>query len=472
MNVGVAAHIHAASAEGPRYKPEQTSEERRSIDNGIWLCTTCGKQVDSDESQHTADMLQSWKQQAEAAATMRLHQKPLSKLDVQQQIAATLYGSPSRQGLQAFANTREAATSHLNSLDSRMRTKVSFVGDAPQVELWAIEDGVQMNMTFHGADIDPMRAAVENIVKHGRGGTVELSHMKVSGSPLFEYLHEDGPVKLEMWAADTPAMVRCLMADESGATRRCIATLEGVAVSGTESLTASVSAFDGVMKLEVCVPFLRAGARKSADMQLTLDAAPWDGKDVRLNAHLTTLSDLLEGWNKGRKLELEVFIDEERIATFDGTKLTSDGFIKQHATRMVYARNARTLAEHFDRRIAFMDDYVPSWEEFAAVSRAAATVTDTLIPTGDPFSEDLYVAVGDEFLAEREKHMQQANVAFQLVVGARGDVTVFGQTVHVPPVLAHFSGRIVDVVDINGDGIQYAVIRRNPGTTTTYAVAP
>ena len=68
LNVGVAAHIHAASVGGPRYLPEMSAEKRSSAANGIWLCQTCGKLVDNDGKRFTADILRDWKQRAEAAA--------------------------------------------------------------------------------------------------------------------------------------------------------------------------------------------------------------------------------------------------------------------------------------------------------------------------------------------------------------------------------------------------------------------
>ncbi len=40
-NVGVGAHIHAASPGGPRYLATMTAEERRGFGNIIWLCQTC-----------------------------------------------------------------------------------------------------------------------------------------------------------------------------------------------------------------------------------------------------------------------------------------------------------------------------------------------------------------------------------------------------------------------------------------------
>ena len=38
VNVGVAAHITAASPGGPRYDANLAPEERSSSSNGIWLC--------------------------------------------------------------------------------------------------------------------------------------------------------------------------------------------------------------------------------------------------------------------------------------------------------------------------------------------------------------------------------------------------------------------------------------------------
>src|SRR3954454_24657270 len=61
LNVGVAAHITAASERGPRFDASLTPEQRSSVDNGIWLCQTCGKLVDNDGIRFPADELRSWK---------------------------------------------------------------------------------------------------------------------------------------------------------------------------------------------------------------------------------------------------------------------------------------------------------------------------------------------------------------------------------------------------------------------------
>jgi len=72
VNVGVAAHITAASLNGPRYDPSLTDRERRSAPNGIWLCQNCAKLIDSDVFLYTTATLTRWKAEAEREAQQRI----------------------------------------------------------------------------------------------------------------------------------------------------------------------------------------------------------------------------------------------------------------------------------------------------------------------------------------------------------------------------------------------------------------
>ena len=71
-NIGIAAHICAAAPGGKRYGTNMTSAERKDIQNGIWLCQSCSKLIDSDDIRYTVDLLHKWKQLSEEAAILEL----------------------------------------------------------------------------------------------------------------------------------------------------------------------------------------------------------------------------------------------------------------------------------------------------------------------------------------------------------------------------------------------------------------
>ncbi|WP_141399427.1 hypothetical protein [Rhodobacter maris] len=49
-----------------------TAEERSSIENGIWLCQTCSRLIDTDVSSHPRDTLIEWKRLSEIQAYLAL----------------------------------------------------------------------------------------------------------------------------------------------------------------------------------------------------------------------------------------------------------------------------------------------------------------------------------------------------------------------------------------------------------------
>jgi hypothetical protein len=66
VDVGEAAHIRGARPGSKRFDPTMSPAERSNIINGIWLCRTCAKLIDSDEMKYTVDVLYNWKRTHEA----------------------------------------------------------------------------------------------------------------------------------------------------------------------------------------------------------------------------------------------------------------------------------------------------------------------------------------------------------------------------------------------------------------------
>ena len=72
INVGMACHISAAAPGGPRYDASITADQRRSADNGIWLCRIHGTAVDANDPTFTTELLRDWKAQAQRDSWSRV----------------------------------------------------------------------------------------------------------------------------------------------------------------------------------------------------------------------------------------------------------------------------------------------------------------------------------------------------------------------------------------------------------------
>jgi hypothetical protein len=86
VNIGVVAHITAASPGGPRYDPDLLAEERSAAANGIWLCQNCAKLIDNDVVRFSSELLKAWKTTAEADAKGRVGRTSQSEVTLRNYI--------------------------------------------------------------------------------------------------------------------------------------------------------------------------------------------------------------------------------------------------------------------------------------------------------------------------------------------------------------------------------------------------
>jgi len=130
VNVGVAAHITAASPCGPRYDPALTPAARAAAPNGIRLCHTCAKLIDTDLTLYTADLLRQWKARAEGRAAAML---AASTGSAGQSVELVIPSTDSPDALLSFASpllTRVGRETELAELEA-------FLGSEQPFAWWA-----------------------------------------------------------------------------------------------------------------------------------------------------------------------------------------------------------------------------------------------------------------------------------------------------------------------------------------------
>jgi tetratricopeptide (TPR) repeat protein len=126
VNIGVAAHITAASLRGPRFDPTLSQAGRGAAPNGIWLCQTCAKLIDSDVTRYTVGVLRQWKTRAEGRASAMLT-TGARQTRLEMELVIPLAQSPG--ALLSFASprlTRVGRDAELAELDAFLGSDRSF----------------------------------------------------------------------------------------------------------------------------------------------------------------------------------------------------------------------------------------------------------------------------------------------------------------------------------------------------------
>jgi len=146
INVGVGAHITAASAGGPRYDESGDTDTRRGKDNCIWLCQDCAKLIDSNPTHFSVPLLQGWKRGAENRTFRELvapQRRPSGAEEAAKKLEAALgdaAGHTAGDGAPEFANIRQAA----------------FIDLAGFKRMAALPDyAVALNLRIHGDKSSP-----------------------------------------------------------------------------------------------------------------------------------------------------------------------------------------------------------------------------------------------------------------------------------------------------------------------------
>jgi len=158
-SIGVAAHITAAAAGGPRFDPTMTQEQRSSIENGIWLCQTCSRLIDADIPSHPADKLIEWKRLSEIQAYLALRNLEVVRSrnfkDLERKLPELI--AEMRQDIQKHPFTREIIV---------LSRKVTYNGSGKMIFSYFFEDhehlrekmkvcenyGALVNITFNNTE--------------------------------------------------------------------------------------------------------------------------------------------------------------------------------------------------------------------------------------------------------------------------------------------------------------------------------
>lgn len=152
-NVGMACHIVAAASgiNARRVDLNMSRNERVAINNGIWMCYTHGKLIDTDENRFTVEMLKKWREMNELRA----------KLSVE--AGRNIELTPNDVLTTRFASNQIVL--------QQVGGENGIIGDAIRDSCVAIIWGAEESRTVRDAVIELTR----NAFQHGSAKTVHLN---------------------------------------------------------------------------------------------------------------------------------------------------------------------------------------------------------------------------------------------------------------------------------------------------------
>ena len=364
-SVGRAAHITAAAPGGPRYDAKFTPEQRRSIDNAIWLCANHADLVDGDEKRFPVALLREWKERAERAA----REEQGSQLPSPRELAAyktKVLGENLTGGSVAslLAETSDIARRELEKLDPRLSVGVATQDGTPIFTLQALED-VPLKFVVGPPQAKEWATQFERLLRHGDTLSIDSTTVRVTGSPLTESLFDGWTGKLEI--SKPPLTEAVLVYSYPPAVVGAARALEvaGEIRGGTESFTFRGQALGGIFSAEYRLP-KDHGMSAQADFTHTFDFHFWDGKSLQHLPYFERVASFIAAAACGQPIQIHLEIMGNRIFSGATSSLIQNERIQSIDWLLHYIREARELLRAIGGSVEFWVSQINS-EEARAV---------------------------------------------------------------------------------------------------------
>ena len=324
-SIGVAAHICAA-ASGPgakRYDPNQTKAQRRHFDNGIWMCYSCSKLIDNEETFHTVAHLKEMKAVHQSYVSSLVGVIPMAPFEAENKIRAgiieatisliTKAGSPGNFDVSAVVEGYEQS---INSIDPNFKIVVTATSGSVVHELIPITDPApQIQIIFNDDEANASAdQAWQKMTELGEPIHIPTNDFKFVGSKLFEHLNAmiaGGTLTL------TPSKRRletCIyfVSDEAEFE---LATTDSFMGKGLKKFDIEGSALDGFFTYHYLIH-----DRYKVNATYTFDVAGWLGQPINNLRHYHRIKkayDFVMRYPKS-KVSIEVVLNGNPMRLWDG----------------------------------------------------------------------------------------------------------------------------------------------------------
>ena len=431
-NIGKAAHIAAAAPGGPRYDASMTPELRRSISNGIWLCSNCATKIDVDVPAYPNTLLHDWKDRAERTADAEKGRPQPQAEDARAELVGALTGTLPKFTRTAIQNAHAAVQEVLHGLDPRLSVETTYGKKITKFTVRAREQ-VDFKMTIPAPLAKEWSAGLQGLLDHGRDARLPATGVQMTGSPLLEKLFDavsSGSPQITVTGHKKEAVQKLRLIDPAANLTEQFDDICGSVSFGRKSMTFDGAACRGALIISFTMQMAEAGSKPT--FNLAFDLKGWDGLDVQRLPYFEKMERIVQRLWAGWHIDIELEIDGLSILRGSARLPPASGTLASIAGVLEYISMLRNIAAHLSAPIAFVYDRPISQEEFAQATDVAQTIEGKRVfGRADMNSSPTTAVIADG--GNIRALVLSGNPDFFLVwVDRGGEFDAFGQTLVLP----------------------------------------
>ena len=426
-SIGRAAHICAASPEGPRYDASMTSEEISSFDNGLWLCANHASEIDSNNSKYSIETLKNWKKQVEQLAENEKGNNLPSKNDAVQMLQVAM-GNSKKVIPSMIENVHRASSDSLEQLDPRFGVKSSFINQLPVFEIFAKEN-VSINLKMNPKNPQEFAQNYFNWTKHGDDLDIDSSEIEIEDSALFkEIFNQKG--RLKIGAPQKDALIKVWTVLPNGKDEH-VDDLLGKIFVGTEGF--KFSGHSASRFLEISIKKTNY-EDQAGQITITLNLAMWNDVDITKLPYFDKYKNFFGGLSKGAEFFIALEVEGNRLFLTKKMSVKEIDYFQFTSCYLVYTNAARVIAKYTNQSIKFKSDQAFSAEQYAELLDLQRIAEGKAIATKENLKSAIILEVcfeNQEAIDALEKSTEPTCIKFS--ENSNLNLSVFGQELLLPP---------------------------------------
>ncbi len=464
-NIGIAAHICAASQGGPRYDESMSATERKSIDNAIWLCSNCSIEIDRDADRYTVSLLKLWKREAEETARVELGKKLPSNGEIIDTVAEALTGLPKSFIANAIANVHQASGKALESLDPRFLVKTTHKNGKTSIGIFAKEN-VKLSMKMVGESAKEYSEKHRQLLEHGKDIEIKTGGVSIEGSKLFNEICGNIKGVLRFSPMKPQATQKLWLVQNDTNLVESFDDIQGSISFGTRSFSFEGTACNGIFNFSYSKSL--DNSNNKADIKISLCLDQWEGVSLTFLPYFDKILSLFSKMSRGWEVFTSLEIKGIKILSSVGMKVDSWEYVLDTNSFLHYVSCCKIISEAFKHNISYTFNISYTSEEHRYVADVAEVIDGKKVYRESNISSNATceLIVDDECNNAKILSQIKEPIFIKIVQQAGEKIELFGVGIELPPKIISLESvlpKVYGIVDEmkSGDVIKVEWIPQN-----------